>query len=278
MDERQYVQGAETTEKFSGKERDDKTGFDYFGARYYMPGIGRFLSTDRFADKYPSLTPYQYAANEPVRLIDVNGDSIDVSSLNEKQLETFTSMLSDYTGYSFSTSSTGMLTYQQREESSSEVFGNVIKPLLDDKEIFSIESNKSLKSPAGLPVPGLYNKKTNTLEVRDFSAKGTMTHELFHAFQDLGDVFSGTTADEQDAYLFQTVVGVQSGETGWQPFYSGFMLDYLDGSFNFSAYNSLLENFHSNYPYIEYRRLKKPTVKYNRENLPTIYNVLMGGN
>ncbi len=61
---------------FTGQERDHGTGLMYFGARYYDPQIGRFLSLDRFADKYPSLTPYQYAANNPMILIDVNGDSL----------------------------------------------------------------------------------------------------------------------------------------------------------------------------------------------------------
>lgn len=98
MDERQYVQGSETTEKFSGKERDDKTSFDYFGARYYMPGIGRFLSTDRFADKYPSLSTYQYAANIPTLLIDVNGDSVDVSHIDSEDLNLLKNSLSDITG------------------------------------------------------------------------------------------------------------------------------------------------------------------------------------
>jgi hypothetical protein len=37
------------------------------------------LSVDAFADMYPSLTPYQYTANNPVNLIDVNGDSIVIT-------------------------------------------------------------------------------------------------------------------------------------------------------------------------------------------------------
>lgn len=47
----------------------------YFGARYYDPEIGRFLSVDRFAEIYPSLSSYQYARNNPLLFIDVNGDS-----------------------------------------------------------------------------------------------------------------------------------------------------------------------------------------------------------
>ena len=35
----------------------------------------RFLSVDRFANKYPHHSPYIYSANNPVLFIDVNGDS-----------------------------------------------------------------------------------------------------------------------------------------------------------------------------------------------------------
>jgi len=46
-----------------------------YGARFYGPVIGRFNVIDRFAEKYVSITPYQYAANNPVVNIDINGDS-----------------------------------------------------------------------------------------------------------------------------------------------------------------------------------------------------------
>ena len=61
--------------KFTGNERDTETGNDYFGARYYDPRIGRFLTLDRFASMYPGMSPYLYAANNPVLFIDINGDS-----------------------------------------------------------------------------------------------------------------------------------------------------------------------------------------------------------
>ena len=64
--------------KYNGKEFDGKKGvnlYDY-GARHYDAALGRFTTNDRFAEKYHSLSPYQYGANNPVNTIDINGDSL----------------------------------------------------------------------------------------------------------------------------------------------------------------------------------------------------------
>jgi hypothetical protein len=45
----------------------------------YDPALGRFMVQDRFAEKYHTMTPYQYAANNPVLMIDINGDSTYVA-------------------------------------------------------------------------------------------------------------------------------------------------------------------------------------------------------
>ena len=64
------------TYTFSAKEKDTETGYSYFGARYYSSDLSVWLSVDPQADKYPSLSPYTYCANNPVKLVDPNGEEI----------------------------------------------------------------------------------------------------------------------------------------------------------------------------------------------------------
>jgi len=59
---------------FSAKEKDSETGYSYFGSRYYNSDLSIWLSVDPMADKYPSLSPYVYCANNPVKLVDPNGE------------------------------------------------------------------------------------------------------------------------------------------------------------------------------------------------------------
>ena len=80
---------------FNAKEFDEETGLYYYGARYYEPRLSLWMSVDRFAEKYPATSGYNYAINNPVRYIDINGDSIRVSSENR---ELFNKTLKDVFG------------------------------------------------------------------------------------------------------------------------------------------------------------------------------------
>ncbi len=64
------------TYTFSAKERDTETGLSYFGSRYYSSDLSIWLSVDPQAAKYASLSPYNYCANNPIKLVDPNGEEV----------------------------------------------------------------------------------------------------------------------------------------------------------------------------------------------------------
>ena len=65
--------GIEEKYKFTGKERDFGTEYDYFGARYYDSFLGRWLSVDPLSALYPGWSPYNYSLNNPINLTDILG-------------------------------------------------------------------------------------------------------------------------------------------------------------------------------------------------------------
>ncbi len=66
--------------KFNAKELDEKTGYYYYGARYYDPRTSLFLSVDPLAEQFPGWTPYHYVHNNPINLIDPTGMSAENSN------------------------------------------------------------------------------------------------------------------------------------------------------------------------------------------------------
>ena len=69
--------------KYNGKELDRMNGLDWYdyGARH-MDGI-RFTTMDPMAEKYYGISPYVYCADNPVKYVDLHGDSIIVNKYGE---------------------------------------------------------------------------------------------------------------------------------------------------------------------------------------------------
>ena len=69
--------------KYNGKEQQhqefsDGSGLEWYdyGARFFDNQIGRFFTQDKFSEKYYNLTSYQYAGNNPIKYIDIDGNVI----------------------------------------------------------------------------------------------------------------------------------------------------------------------------------------------------------
>ena len=69
--------------KFSGKEREGYTDFDYFGARYYDHNSCRFISVDPVINKSEAMVNpqlwnlYSYCRNNPITYLDPDGRKTD---------------------------------------------------------------------------------------------------------------------------------------------------------------------------------------------------------
>ncbi len=75
VDLKYNTQQFETPYKFNGKEKDLESGYNYYGARYYYDWLSIWLSVDPLSDKYPHVTSYNYCANNPVMLVDPDGEA-----------------------------------------------------------------------------------------------------------------------------------------------------------------------------------------------------------
>ena len=62
--------------RFTGHARDSESDLDYMLERSYAFDIGRFLRPDPMQDEYPGISPYAYAANNPLKYVDPDGNKL----------------------------------------------------------------------------------------------------------------------------------------------------------------------------------------------------------
>ena len=183
---------------FSAKEKDTETGLSYFGSRYYSSDLSIWLSVDPMSDKYPSLSPYTYCANNPIKLVDPNGEEVyirgdDVSAALEQ--------LQNQTSLKLSIGKDGKLDYEGTANSNIDA---LIIQAIDDKNItVNIETSKGqdfgdgnvIKNGGGyggntysegkvstkqFVCPSILASRDN--DVHDSKTGLTMVHELAESF------------------------------------------------------------------------------------------------
>ena len=87
-------------QKFTGKERDNESGLDYFGARYYSGPQGRFTSVDpynpivdsedeeqfqAYLSQPQNWNRYTYAWNNPLKYYDPTGEAVELIGATDEE-------------------------------------------------------------------------------------------------------------------------------------------------------------------------------------------------
>ena len=195
---------------YNGKEKDYESGFHYYGARYYNSELSVWLSTDPMADKYPSLTPYNYCANNPVKLIDPNGEEIDLSNLSAQEKDK----------------------YQKNIETlkQNKMFKTYYGQLERSKTKYTIKSGQ------GAGGSGSFNEKTK--EVHSVDDLYVLSQELFHAYQSDIGVYSSKDLSVRETegdivsqnIMYSLDFPAQSGK--WNSLFN-IEENYVDNNYNF---------------------------------------------
>jgi len=101
----------EPEKKFTAKERDDESGLDYFGARYFSSDQGRFTSPDPimhpadsevgelvFVSDPQRWNKYSYTNNNPLRYVDPDGRELIVAQELQKTVATMRQESTSFNG------------------------------------------------------------------------------------------------------------------------------------------------------------------------------------
>ena len=185
---------------FSAKERDPETGLSYFGARYYTSDLSIWLSVDPMSAKYPSLSPYTYCANNPVKLVDPNGEEIGyVDEASKEKIKALTTKGSpDYSSAftrKYNQLAKSKIVYHFREASQEEITSNRRGAVLqnNDGSIDIIYSEGGVRTTNA----GGFSKKYATLFEETFHASEYDKNRL--------DLNAPTCYDEAKAWKFATL-------------------------------------------------------------------------
>jgi len=150
--------------------------YDY-GARGYYAAMGRFMNVDPLAEKYYSISPYAYCAGNPIKYLDLQGDSLTLASKNATDVQATTDTYNTSLGgfYNTTTDANGVVsmtavagTDPKNMTNEQKAFHDVLSKVVDGNGMTTINVVN------GTPVV-IGDVKTKTIDIGDIKALGNGT-------------------------------------------------------------------------------------------------------
>ena len=188
-----FIHHSSLSYTFSAKERDSETGLSYFGSRYYSSDLSIWLSVDPQSDKYASLSPYVYCADNPVKLVDPNGEEWDIDGYKYYPGQNCPDDAQQSTRDKWNAMNT---IYSTKE-------GKDVIDYMNKEGVWYCVSSESCPAEiaGGQYVPD-GNKTGGTIFLNGGSDIGTLAHEMFHGYQDQKGQGNASQHNELQARLF----------------------------------------------------------------------------
>ena len=120
---------------------DDETGLYYYGARYYNPELGRFMTTDALRGSInnpASLNRYAYVQNNPLKYVDPSGNAMMFPGAIGNELSG-TGRVQNYIGEQISE-------FEERQEAGRHSLGVFLQNLGDFLQDMAPTNKESLES------------------------------------------------------------------------------------------------------------------------------------
>lgn len=163
----------------------------------------RFLSVDKFADKYPSMNPYQYTLNNPINFVDLNGDSVWInytdSDGNAQRL-----LYTQGMEYSGGNEKVAALITSLNTLNSLSSGNTVLSSLTGSTANYNVQFGGG--NVGGYLPDEIQQGSGGMITLTNPSNVYGASHEFFHAYQHENMNMINSTAFEVGAHLFETSV------------------------------------------------------------------------
>ena len=240
----------------TGKERDEETGYGYFGARYMDHELmTMWLSVDPMADKYPSISPYNYCMWNPMKLVDPDGREIKFDPESEAMIAKFEEK-----------------TELRKKSAQTERERNELQQALDELAILK-ESNQMYHIEYGR-TSSYYRKGETDYDIENNRVRiiiaydgddGDIAHELKHAYQfETGDLsFDSRTGGCATAVLYDITDEEAAYRRGSA--YGKEIPKNLEWHEKFSYTNNITGKKGLYYPFLQNEKVKLPNIGAGRD-------------